>query len=143
MKVYAALAIFAFAVLAAFAVWFGGLNQDEGWYLYAAQLVGEGKVLYRDFAYTQGPLLPKFYKSFAWVWANGRGLLGARIFTVTIGLGGVLLAELTELDEVEEDLSVLAQMELDDAERAILRERLDKRLNRLYEGFVPSFSGVF
>ena len=86
------MAIFAFAVLAAFAVWFGGLNQDEGWYLYAAQLVGEGKVLYRDFAYTQGPLLPKFYKSFAWVWANGRGLLGARIFTVTIGLGGALLA---------------------------------------------------
>jgi len=92
MKVYAALAIFAFAVLAAFAVWFGGLNQDEGWYLYAAQLVGEGKMLYRDFAFTQGPLLPKFYKSFAWAWADGRGLLGARIFTATIGLGGMMLA---------------------------------------------------
>jgi len=92
MRVYAALAIFAFAVLAAFAVWFGGLNQDEGWYLYAAQLVGEGKMLYRDFAFTQGPLLPKFYKSFAWVWADGRGLLGARIFTATIGLVGMMLA---------------------------------------------------
>ncbi|MBQ8125685.1 MAG: hypothetical protein IJ173_07340 [Kiritimatiellae bacterium] len=92
MKVYAALAIFAFAVLAAFAVWFGGLNQDEGWYLYAAQLVGEGKMLYRDFAFTQGPHLPKFYKSFAWVWADGRGLLGARIFTATIGLVGMMLA---------------------------------------------------
>lgn len=92
MKVYAALASFAFVVLAAFAVWFGGLNQDEGWYLYAAQLVGEGKMLYRDFAFTQGPLLPKFYSSFAWVWANGRGLLGARIFTMGLGLVGVLLA---------------------------------------------------
>ena len=92
MKVYAALASFAFVVLAAFAVWFGGLNQDEGWYLYAAQLVGDGKMLYRDFAFTQGPLLPKFYSSFAWVWANGRGLLGARIFTVGLGLVGVLLA---------------------------------------------------
>ena len=86
------MAIFAFAVLAAFAVWFGGLNQDEGWYLYAAQLVGEGKMLYRDFAFTQGPLLPKFYKSFAWAWADGRGLLGARIFTATIGLVGMMLA---------------------------------------------------
>ena len=92
MKVYAALAGFAFVVLAAFAVWFGGLNQDEGWYLYAAQLVGEGKMLYRDFAFTQGPLLPKFYKSFAWAWADGRGLLGARIFTATIGLGGMMQA---------------------------------------------------
>lgn len=92
MKVYAALASFAFVVLAAFAVWFGGLNQDEGWYLYAAQLVGEGKMLYRDFAFTQGPLLPKFYSSFAWVWAHGRGLLGARIFTMILGLVGVMFA---------------------------------------------------
>ena len=92
MKVYAALASFAFVVLAAFAVWFGGLNQDEGWYLYAAQLVGEGKMLYRDFAFTQGPMMPKFYSSFAWVWANGRGLLGARIFTVGLGLVGVMFA---------------------------------------------------
>lgn len=92
MKIYAALAIFAFAVLAAFAVWFGGLNQDEGWYLYAAQLVGEGKMLYRDFAFTQGPRMPELYSSFKWVWAAGRGLLGARIFTVTIGLVGMMFA---------------------------------------------------
>ena len=85
MKVYAALAGFAFVVLAAFAVWFGGLNQDEGWYLYAAQLVGEGKKLYKDFAFTQGPMMPEFYSSFKWVWAAGRGLLGARIFTVLWG----------------------------------------------------------
>ena len=92
MKVYAALASFAFVVLAAFAVWFGGLNQDEGWYLYAAQLVGEGKMLYRDFAFTQGPMMPELYSSFKWVWAHGRGLLGARIFTVGLGLVGVMFA---------------------------------------------------
>ena len=92
MKVYAALAGFAFVVLAAFAVWFGGLNQDEGWYLYAAQLVGEGKRLYKDFAFTQGPMMPELYSSFKWVWAHGRGLLGARIFTAVIGLAGVMFA---------------------------------------------------
>ena len=31
MKIFWALAIFAFAVLGAAAVWLGGLNQDEGW----------------------------------------------------------------------------------------------------------------
>ena len=29
--------------VALLAVWWGGVNQDEGWYLYAARLVGEGK----------------------------------------------------------------------------------------------------
>ena len=75
MKVYVALAGFAFAILAFAAVWLGGLNQDEGWYLYAAQLVGEGKMLYRDFFYTQGPAMPIIYAPFAWVW-RGAGLLG-------------------------------------------------------------------
>ena len=63
-KIFWALAVFAFAVLGAAAVWLGGLNQDEGWYLYAANLVAEGKMLYRDFFYTQGPAMPSVYKSF-------------------------------------------------------------------------------
>ena len=50
--------VVAAAILAVAAVWLGALNQDEGWYLYAANLVSEGKMLYRDFFYTQGPLLP-------------------------------------------------------------------------------------
>ena len=41
MKIYWALAVFAFVVLGAAAVWMGGLNQDEGWYLYAANMVAE------------------------------------------------------------------------------------------------------
>ena len=83
-----ALAVFAFVVLGAAAVWLGGLNQDEGWYLYAANLVAEGKMLYKDFFYTQGPFMPESYKSFALVWKTW-GLLGARIFTLTLGFLGI------------------------------------------------------
>ncbi len=88
MRVFWALAVFAFVVLGAAAVWLGGLNQDEGWYLYAANMVAEGKMLYRDFFYTQGPWMPRFYKSFTWVW-GAWGLLGARIFTLTLGVVGM------------------------------------------------------
>ena len=89
MKVLWILALGAFAVLGAAAVWMGGLNQDEGWYLYAANLVAEGEVPYRDFFYTQGPLLPLVYSPFAWVWRTW-GMLGARIFTLLIGAVSVL-----------------------------------------------------
>ena len=88
MKVFWALAGFAFVVLGAAAVWLGGLNQDEGWYLYAANMCAEGKMLYRDFFYTQGPFMPESYKSFALVWKTW-GLLGARIFTLTLGFLGI------------------------------------------------------
>ena len=88
---FAALAVFATAVLSFAAVWMGGLNQDEGWYLYAANLVAEGKMLYRDFFYTQGPLMPIVYSAFTAVW-NGFGLLGARVFTLSIGLAGIVFA---------------------------------------------------
>ena len=91
LKIFWTLAVFAFAVLGAAAVWLGGLNQDEGWYLYAANLVAEGKVLYRDFFYTQGPEMPNFYEAFTWVWKSW-GLLGARVFTLTLGSAGICLA---------------------------------------------------
>ena len=80
--------MFAFAVLGAAAVWLGGVNQDEGWYLYAANLCAEGKMLYRDFFFTQGPEMPRYYRTFTWVWGNW-GLLGARIFTLTLGAAGI------------------------------------------------------
>ena len=83
--------MFAFVVLGAAAVWLGGLNQDEGWYLYAANLVAEGKMLYKDFFYTQGPEMPSFYRAFTWVWGNW-GLLGARVFTLMLGFAGICLA---------------------------------------------------
>jgi 4-amino-4-deoxy-L-arabinose transferase-like glycosyltransferase len=37
------------------------LHRDEGWYLYASQLVYRGEVPYLDFAYFQSPLLPYIY----------------------------------------------------------------------------------
>lgn len=91
MKRYGILATLAFAALAAAAVWYGGLNQDEGWYLYAARLVEEGKVPYRDFAYTQGPLLPIVYSVFCGAWERF-GLIGGRVVTLLTGLMGLLFA---------------------------------------------------
>ena len=88
MKRYWFLAAFGFVVLAFAAVWLGALNQDEGWYLYAAQLVSEGKVPYRDFFYTQAPVMPIVYAAFNSVW-DSFGLLGARIVTICFGAAGV------------------------------------------------------
>ena len=90
-KRYWILSVVAAAILAVAAVWLGGLNQDEGWYLYAANLVSEGKMLYRDFFYTQGPLLPLVYAPFRRVW-DSFGLLGARVFTSLIGIAGIVVA---------------------------------------------------
>ena len=91
MKRYWLLAILAGLVLCGAAVWMGGLNQDEGWYLYAANMVADGKMPYRDFFYTQGPLLPIIYSAFAGIWKTF-GLLGARIFNLSVGLVGILFA---------------------------------------------------
>ncbi len=88
MKRYWFLAAFGFVVLAFAAVWLGALNQDEGWYLYAARLVSEGKTPYRDFFYTQAPVMPVVYAAFASVW-NSFGILGARVLTMAIGALGI------------------------------------------------------
>ena len=71
------------------ALWFGGLNQDEGWYLYAAQMVRAGAYPYRDFFYTQGPAMPFVYAVLAPVWGPSspfHGLLGGRLVTLLLGL---------------------------------------------------------
>lgn len=91
MKTFVGLSVFSFAVLGTAAIWMGGLNQDEGWYLYAAQLVSEGQWPYRDFFYTQGPLMPLVYSAFSWVWRFW-GILGARVFNFAVGAFGLLLA---------------------------------------------------
>ena len=91
MKRYGFLAGIAFLVLSCLSVYYGGLNQDEGWYLYAAQMVKDGNLLYRDFAYTQAPLMPLVYSRLAFVWETF-GLLGARVLTLSIGLAGILAA---------------------------------------------------
>ncbi len=75
--------------MAVVAVWYGGLNQDEGWYLYAAQMVHEGKLPYRDFFYTQGPTMPIVYSVLSPIWGMASplsGLLGGRVVTLALGL---------------------------------------------------------
>ena len=91
LRAYWLLALGAFGVLGAAAVWLGGLNQDEGWYLYAANMVADGKMPYRDFFFTQGPIMPFVYSAFVGVW-KAWGLLGARLFTLALGAVGLLLA---------------------------------------------------
>ncbi|MFO7937581.1 MAG: hypothetical protein R6V06_08250 [Kiritimatiellia bacterium] len=80
-----AIALLSASALCVFCVLYGNLNQDEGWYLYAARCVSEGLYPYEDFFFTQAPLMPWFYSLFADIW-NSYGLLGGRIFTTVIGL---------------------------------------------------------
>ena len=90
------LAIGAAACMSVFAVWWGGLNQDEGWYLYAAQLVHDGKLPYRDFFFTQGPTMPFVYSVLSPIWRTFgsplQGLLGGRVVTVMFGFAAILAA---------------------------------------------------
>lgn len=82
-------AVCAAVALSVVAVWFGALNQDEGWYLYSAQMVRSGHLPYRDFFFTQGPALPFVYSVLAPIWGPSsplRGLLGGRIVTLALGL---------------------------------------------------------
>ncbi len=63
--------------------WLGPLNQDEGWYLLAARNVYEGGVPYRDFAFTQAPVMPLVYAPLTpliHVW----GLAAARVATIVL-----------------------------------------------------------
>lgn len=69
----------------------GNLNQDEGWYLYAAKSVAAGKVPYRDFAYTQAPVLPFVYASLYSI-VEKNGVAGGRLITTGFGLLAALLA---------------------------------------------------
>ena len=87
----AALAIGAAFVLYAGAIWFGNLNQDEGWYLYAARAVAEGRMPYRDFFFTQGPVMPHVYGAFVKLWSP-HGVLGGRVLTACLGFLGCVLA---------------------------------------------------
>ena len=78
-------------LLYAVALWWGELNQDEGWYLYAGRLVFEGQVPYRDFASTQGPVMAYGY-ALAYPLVRAGGILGGRLFTAGLGVLSILLA---------------------------------------------------
>jgi hypothetical protein len=66
------------------------VNLDEGWYLWASKLVYEGKLLYRDFAYTQTPLLPYVYGLNQRLF--GEGLIQGRLLTALCVLAAVGLS---------------------------------------------------
>jgi len=78
-------------VLGAANLYLGDLNQDEGWYLYAARLVSQGQLPYQDFAYTQAPVLPFVY-SLAQSWVDRWGVAGGRMFTWCLGFVSILAA---------------------------------------------------
>jgi hypothetical protein len=71
--------------------WMGELNQDEGWYLYAAGQIREGRLPYRDFAFTQPPLLPLVY-SWGYSWVERFGVAGGRAMSWIFGAMGLLSA---------------------------------------------------
>lgn len=70
---------------------FGNLNQDEGWYLYAAKLIASGKMPYRDFAFTQGPVMPFIY-SLLYPAVEWGGLTAGRLITAALAFAGTLCA---------------------------------------------------
>ncbi len=65
-------------------IFYRQVNLDEGWYLGASQLVYEGRLLYRDFAFTQGPVLPYVYG--AWMRIAGQSLYAHRALTAGLFL---------------------------------------------------------
>ena len=82
--------VFALSLYAA-NIWLGDLNQDEGWYLYAAQSVARFELPYRDFAFTQGPVLPVVYAFFSKL-ITAEGVLAGRCVTAVMGGLAALLA---------------------------------------------------
>jgi len=79
------------ALLYAANMLFGTLNQDEGWYLYAALSSHQGQMPYRDFFFTQGPVLPVVYGWLVPLWSSF-GVAGGRVLTAILGMiGGVLV----------------------------------------------------
>jgi hypothetical protein len=72
-------------LLSAANLFLGSLNQDEGWYLYAAKQITEGRVLYRDFMFTQGPVLPYIYGVLFPI-IGKLGVAGGRLITALFGL---------------------------------------------------------
>src|SRR5271165_284960 len=65
------------------------LDPDEGYYISAARLVGEGKTPYRDFAFHQGAMMPSLY---GWIWrVHPRSLVAMRFLSAACGAVAVFL----------------------------------------------------
>ena len=78
-------------ILGAANLYYGELNQDEGWYLYTARLTAEGLQPYRDYAFTQGPVFAHVY-ALANPFVERYGLMGGRLFTGLLGLVSIALS---------------------------------------------------
>jgi len=94
-----ALAALLALVLGAANVLLGPLNQDEGWYLLAARNFAAGMRPYRDFFFTQSPLMPAVYGTLSPLWSPF-GVLGGRVLTALLGLLASLLASLAAAQAV-------------------------------------------
>jgi len=72
-------------------LYFGDLNHDEGWYLYASRQVSRGLLPYRDFHFSQSPLMPFVYGFLRPFWGRW-GVAGGRFVTACFGLLSAFLA---------------------------------------------------
>ena len=75
------------------------IDGDEGFYLYAAKLVSERKIVYKDFFYPQAPLLPYIYKW--WFYITGISWFNARLLQaiVTALIGLILFKNLLRINK--------------------------------------------
>lgn len=99
--------VMAIAGLYALAIWWGPLNQDEGWYLYSAQLVQDGQKPFIDFAYTQGPVMSYVYARLLPM-LPGSGVLQGRLLTALLGIVSLFLtvALAARIADTGDDLSI-------------------------------------
>jgi hypothetical protein len=78
-----------YAAIAGFNIAYGAMNVDEGFYAAAARAVWQGEVPYRDFGYTQSPLLP--YVNGGVMQFTGFGFFAQRVVNAGWGLLAVVL----------------------------------------------------
>ncbi len=103
-------------LLTALNLWFGELNQDEGWYLYSARQVLQGRYPFVHFASTQGPVMSFAYAAL-WGPLQGMGLAGGRLVTallgwLTAGLAAALAWRLREGDRASRGAAAFAAFTL-------------------------------
>lgn len=85
---YATLALL-YIVAGGLTVAAGRLTGDEGWYTFSALEILRGRVPYRDFLFTQAPLMPYVYAG--WLALTGPGLLEARLLSFLFGAASMAL----------------------------------------------------
>jgi hypothetical protein len=86
----ATLVVLGYAALAAFHVTRGAMNVDEGFYAAATRAVWQGEMPYRDFGFTQTPLVP--YLNAPLLGVAGFGLFQQRVVNGLWGALALLLA---------------------------------------------------